>query len=109
MRYCFELPLDHPDECPIVDLHPCGGGAGTWERLPDSPIFVVHAAVMRTGKVVLWAGTAEVGDPLESRVWDPVTNTLTTQLFGEDLVLRRSDVLARRTPARRRRRSGRFA
>jgi plastocyanin len=83
--YCFELPLDHPDECPVVDLHPCGGGAGTWERLPDSPIFVVHAAVMRTGKVVLWSGTAEVGDPLESRVWDPVANTMTTQLFGEDL------------------------
>jgi hypothetical protein len=83
--YCFELPLDHPDECPIVDLHPCGGGAGSWERLPDSPIFIVHAAVMRTGRVLLWAGTAEVGDPLESRVWDPVTNTMTMQTFGEDL------------------------
>jgi FtsP/CotA-like multicopper oxidase with cupredoxin domain len=83
--YCFELPLDHPDECPVVDLHPCGGGAGTWVRLPDSPIFIVHSAVMRTGRVLLWAGTAEVGDPLESRVWDPVTGTMTTQLFGEDL------------------------
>ena len=83
--YCFELPLDHPDECPVVDIHPCGAGAGTWERLPDSPIFIVHAAVMRTGKVLLWSGTAEVGDPLESRVWDPATNTMTTQLFGEDL------------------------
>ncbi|MEH2574713.1 galactose oxidase-like domain-containing protein [Bradyrhizobium sp. AZCC 1708] len=83
--YCFELPLHHPDECPVVDLHPCGGGAGTWERLPDSSIFIVHAAVMRTGRVLLWAGTAEVGDPLESRVWDPVTGTMTTQLFGEDL------------------------
>jgi FtsP/CotA-like multicopper oxidase with cupredoxin domain len=83
--YCFELPLDHPDECPIVDLHPCGGGAGTWERLPDSPIFIVHAALMRTGRVLVWSGTAEVGDPLESRVWNPVTGTMTTQLFGEDL------------------------
>jgi plastocyanin len=83
--YCFELPLDHPDECPIVDLHPCGGGAGTWERLPDSPIFVVHAAVMHTGKVLLWSGTAEVGDPLESRVWDPGTGTMTTQGFADDL------------------------
>jgi hypothetical protein len=68
-----------------VDLHPCGGGGGSWERLPDSPIFVVHAAVMRTGKVLLWAGTAEVGDPLESRVWDPVSGTMTTQVYGEDL------------------------
>lgn len=83
--YCFELPLDHPEECPDVHLHPCGGGGGTWERLPDSPIFIVHAAVMRTGKVVLWSGTAEVGDPLESRVWDPASGTMTMQAFGEDL------------------------
>jgi len=83
--YCFDLPLDHPDECPMVDLHPCGGGGGTWERLPDSPIFIVHAAVMRTGKVLLWSGTAEVGDPLESRVWDPASGTMTMQVFAEDL------------------------
>jgi FtsP/CotA-like multicopper oxidase with cupredoxin domain len=83
--YCFELPLDHPAECPDVDPHPCGGGGGTWERLPDSPIFIVHAAVLQNGKVVLWSGTAEVGDPLESRVWDPVTGTMTMQVFTEDL------------------------
>ena len=86
--YCFELPFDRGDECPDVDLHPCGhggGGGGSWERLPDSPIFIVHAAVLRTGKVVVWSGTAEVGDPLESRVWDPATGTMTTQLFAEDL------------------------
>ena len=35
--------------------------------------------------MLLWAGTAEVGDPLKSRVWNPVTGTMTTQLFGEDL------------------------
>ena len=81
----FELPLDHPEECPEVEHHVCGGGAGTWEQLPDSPIFVVHAAVLHTGKVLLWSGTAEVGDPLESRVWDPATGTMTTQAYAEDL------------------------
>jgi hypothetical protein len=35
--------------------------------------------------VLVWSGTAEVGDPLESRVWDPVTGTMTTQPFTVDL------------------------
>ncbi|HEU4387773.1 MAG TPA: galactose oxidase-like domain-containing protein [Blastocatellia bacterium] len=82
----FDLPVPTSDTCPDVPMHPCShGGAGSWERLPDLPIFVVHSALLRTGKVLLWAGTAEVGDPLESRVWDPGTGTLTTQTYGEDL------------------------
>jgi len=81
-----ELPLDFPDECPDVELHPCGTDEpGRWDQLPDSPIFIVHAAVLATGKVLLWSGTAEVGDPLESRVWDPATGTMTMQTYGEDL------------------------
>jgi hypothetical protein len=81
-----ELPLDFHEECPEVEHHPCGPDEpGRWEQLPDSPIFVVHAAVLRTGKVLLWSGTAEVGDPLESRVWDPATGTMTMQAYGEDL------------------------
>lgn len=81
-----ELPLDFPEECPDVELHPCGmDEPGRWDPLPDSPIFVVHAAVLPTGKVLLWSGTAEVGDPLESRVWDPATGAMTTQTYGEDL------------------------
>jgi len=82
----FVLPLhDGGHECPEVDHHACGGDEGTWESLPDAPIFVVHGAVLRTGKVLLWSGTAEVGDPLESRVWDPALGTMTTQTYGEDL------------------------
>lgn len=85
-EYCFEPPVDTGEECPEVHHDHCGlGGEGTWERLADSPIFIVHAAVLHTGKVLLWSGTAEVGDPLESRVWDPATETMTTQTYGEDL------------------------
>ena len=40
---------------------------------------------MHTGRVLLWSGTAEVGDPLESRVWDPVTDIRTNQAYGDDL------------------------
>ena len=83
---CFEPPVDTGHECPEVHHDHCGlAGEGTWERLADSPIFIVHAAVLHTEKVLLWSGTAEVGDPLESRVWDPVTETMTTQTYGEDL------------------------
>ncbi|MGH8584458.1 MAG: galactose oxidase-like domain-containing protein [Gammaproteobacteria bacterium] len=82
----FVAPLATGDTCTDVPIHPCAhGGAGTWERLPDSPIFVVHAAQLHNGKVLLWAGTAEVGDPLESRVWDPVAGTMTTQFYTQDL------------------------
>lgn len=74
------------DDCPDIDPHPCHVmGTGGWERLADLDIFVVHAAVLHTGKVLLWSGTAEVGDPLESRVWDPATDTRTGQAYGEDL------------------------
>ena len=77
---------DGCDDCPDVDPHPCHEDAGgRWELLPDLDIFVVHAAVLATGKVLLWSGTAEVGDPLESRLWDPATDTRTTQTYGEDL------------------------
>ena len=68
----FDPPLATNDTCPDVPVRPCmHGGAGSWERLPDSPIFIVHAAMLRTGKVLLWSGAAEVGYPLNSLVWDP--------------------------------------
>ena len=83
----FVPPVKHPHHgCAHVDMRRCArGGEGTWEPLPDSPIFVVHAAVLHTAKVLLFSGTAEVGYPLESRVFDPQTRTFTTQLYGEDL------------------------
>lgn len=82
----FNLPKAIGDVCPDVALHPCKhSGTGTWTTLPDAPIFIVHAALLRTGKVLLWSGTAEVGDPLESRVWDPVSGVMTTQTYTVDL------------------------
>lgn len=73
-------------DCPDVHHHPCRPPAlGRWDRLPDLDIFVVHAAMLPTGRVLLWSGTAEVGDPMVSRVWDPATDTRTAQAYGEDL------------------------
>ena len=101
----FELPLDHHDECPHVEHHPCAGPAeGAWEQLPDSPIFIVHAALLNTGKVLLWSGTAEVGDPLESRVWDPLPARDHADL-RRGPVLQRACVPGRRPPLRAGRRA----
>ena len=87
-RLAFHLPeCSDKDECPKIDHHTiCGGDdEGKWESLPDSPVFVVHAAVLHTGKVLLWSGTAEVGYPNESRVFDPVAGTFTAQAYDQDL------------------------
>jgi plastocyanin len=82
----FVVPLATGEICREVPSHPCAhGGVGSWEQLSDLPIFVVHAALLRTGKVLLWSGTAEMSYPLESRVWNPADGTMTTQLYGEDL------------------------
>jgi plastocyanin len=83
----FIVPLDSgANDCPAVDMNRCMmAGTGSWQSAPDSPIFVVHAAVLHTGKVLLFSGGAEAGYPLESRVWDPATFTMTTQNFGVDL------------------------
>ena len=83
----FHLPeCTGKNECPKIDQHSCGGDdTGRWESLPDSPVFVVHAAVLPTGKVLLYSGTAEVGYPNQSRVFDPATNTFTAQSYDQDL------------------------
>ena len=78
----------HDIRCPEADHDRCGhaGGAGEWVQVSDSPVFVVHAAVLRTGRVLLFSGTAEVGYPLVAHTWDPATDTFSAALpYGEDL------------------------
>ena len=77
----------HGIRCPDADHDRCGhGGMGEWVPVSDSPVFVVHAAVLRTGKVLLFSGTAETIYPLVSHTWDPATETFSVaQPYGEDL------------------------
>lgn len=59
---------------------------GKWEVLPyESEVYVVHAALLKTGKVLMFAGTAEAGLPTESAVWDPAAGTFTRQYYSDDL------------------------
>lgn len=67
---------------------------GKWETLPDSAVYVVHAGVLRTGKVLMFAGTAEEGLPKESAVWDPETGNFSTQTFADDLFCSHHSFLA---------------
>jgi len=80
----FELPIDDGRPCPDVEM-PCMSHAGTWTSVPDLDLFVVHAAVLKTGRVLLWSGTAEAGYPTQSRVWDPATDARTNQAYAADL------------------------
>ena len=58
---------------------------GEWDSLPDSQVFVVHANLLGSGKVLLFSGGSEAQLPLESRVWDPTTGAVTGQAFADDL------------------------
>ena len=72
-------------DCPPIEpLEP--SAIGSWELLGDlSEVFVVHAAVLHTGKVLLFAGEVESLElPHISAVWDPETGDQTLQGFGGD-------------------------
>jgi hypothetical protein len=83
-------PAAVPGRAPALCVWPYITGdpasVGSWELLPHtSGVFVVHAAVLHTSKVLLYSGTAEVGLPLESRVWDPDTGLMTAQIYVADI------------------------
>lgn len=83
-------PKAAPGRAPAPCLWPYVAGdppsVGCWELLShDSGVFTVHAALLPTGKVLMFSGTAEANLPKESRVWDPLSDALTSQSFGDDL------------------------
>jgi hypothetical protein len=96
--YCcgtfVKIVVTHPKAAPGRAPAPCVWGyvagdpasVGGWQLLShDSGVFTVHAALLPTGKVLMFSGTAEANLPRESRVWDPVSDTITSQSFADDL------------------------
>lgn len=65
---------DHPISGRWLDIQKTPGDSQT---IGDGfGVFAVHAALLHTGKVLLWSGRAESGQFLyASWIWDPVTNT----------------------------------
>lgn len=61
---------------------------GQWQTLPTTmPINPVHANLLRTGKILVVAGSGNVpgNNSFQAGVWDPSTNTITTQPIGWDM------------------------
>ena len=85
----FPLPEEQLFACPVPEANFCVDAVdrGSWETLKEAPVFAVHGALLRTGKVMLWSGHAELGTtyPLESAQYDPASDTYTISPFGEDL------------------------
>jgi plastocyanin len=74
-------------ECPDTSLISCvdDEDTGFWTTLAPSPVFAVHSAVLKSGKVILWSGHAELGPTYGTltALYDPATNTYTTVPFAD--------------------------
>lgn len=74
--------------CPVVDNNLCSDGkdSGFWTTLTPSPIFAVHSAVLKSGKVILWSGHAELGAGYGTvtALYDPVTDSYSTVPFTDN-------------------------
>ncbi len=84
----FPLPLDAGAfDCPVPDKNLCVDQVddGSWQTLAQAPVFAVHGALLRTGKVMLWSGHAELGAtyPLETALYDPATNAYNIVPFSD--------------------------
>lgn len=76
----FVCPLPTPKLCVATEDN------GVWETLPDSPEFAVHGALLKTGKVIIWSGHAELGPGfgLNTALYDPSTNSYGSVPFSDD-------------------------
>ncbi len=66
------------------NLYPWPGFAvaGRWELQRTWPVVAIHAALLHTGKVLTWAGG---GSPTQTFLWDPASDTFTTQQVNTNL------------------------
>jgi len=61
---------------------------GQWQTLPTTmPINPVHVALLRTGKVLVVSGSGNVpsNTNYQAGIWDPATDTVTTQPLAWDM------------------------
>lgn len=93
VNYIEELPGGLPDVgsdfvCPVPTPKLCVSTEdnGSWTTLPDSPEFAVHGALLKSSKVIIWSGHAELGPGfgLNTALYDPAKNTYTTVPFSDD-------------------------
>src|SRR5437762_12682705 len=61
---------------------------GRWRTLPATmPINPVHVALLHTGKVLVVSGSSNVANNInfQAGIWDPQTDTVTTQPVTWDM------------------------
>lgn len=81
-KICFHLPKVRLEHCPDVEHHTCKSeGNDSWELLTDSPIFIVHGALLSNGRVLVFSGAAERNYPLQARIWNPATKLMTPAII----------------------------
>jgi FtsP/CotA-like multicopper oxidase with cupredoxin domain len=81
-KICFHLPKVRLQHCPDVSHDSCkSGGKDSWELLTESPIFIVHGALLANGRVLVFSGAAERNYPLQARIWNPATKLLTAPVI----------------------------
>ena len=82
-KICFHLPKVRVQHCPDVSHHSCkSSGSDSWELLTNSPIFIVHGALLANGRVLVFSGAVESSHyPLEARIWNPATKLMTAPVI----------------------------
>lgn len=81
-KICFHLPKVRLQHCPDVSHDSCkSSGKDSWELLTESPIFIVHGALLANGRVLIFSGAAERNYPLQARIWNPATKLLTAPVI----------------------------
>lgn len=81
-KICFHLPKVRLQHCPDVSHDSCkSSGKDSWELLTNSPIFIVHGALLANGRVLVFSGAAERNYPLQARIWNPATKLLTAPVI----------------------------
>jgi hypothetical protein len=65
-----------------------GNLQGQWQTSPTvMPVNPVHASLLRNGKILIVSGSGNFpsNTDFESAIWDPASNTVTTQPIGWDM------------------------
>ena len=83
-KICFHLPKVRLQHCPDVSHDSCkSSGKDSWELLTNSPIFIVHGALLANGRVLVFSGAVEGARyALEARIWNPATKLMTAPVIS---------------------------
>jgi hypothetical protein len=71
-----------PASSPTGQITPTSTAGGQWSPLMNWPMVAIHSVLLDTGKVLQWDGWQQ---PEPTQVWDPATQTFTTQTAPDSI------------------------